>query len=111
MLSLADPLDGLMALYDSWHATSVTVANWTSPEMPCSWPGVTCGAPGAAILELNLKDAGIAGSIPTEIGLLTDLESLHLQLNGLTSSIPTELASLVALRDLGLQTTGINKVL
>ena len=104
MLSLADPLDGLMALYDSWHATSVTVANWTSPEMPCSWPGVTCGAPGAAILELNLKDAGIAGSIPTEIGLLTDLESLHLQLNGLTSSIPTELASLVALRDLRLQT-------
>lgn len=35
--------------------------------------------------------AGITGSLPTEVGLLSNLKLLHVQFNSLTGAIPTEL--------------------
>eukprot|EP00550_Attheya_septentrionalis_P004369 CAMPEP_0198281882 /NCGR_PEP_ID=MMETSP1449-20131203/1764_1 /TAXON_ID=420275 /ORGANISM="Attheya septentrionalis, Strain CCMP2084" /LENGTH=40 /DNA_ID= /DNA_START= /DNA_END= /DNA_ORIENTATION= len=34
---------------------------------------------------------GLKGTIPTEIGLMTDLESVSVQLNSLEGSIPEEI--------------------
>ena len=44
--------------------------------------------------ELNLPNSGLTGSIPPEIGNLTNLERLYLENNQLTGSIPPEIGNL-----------------
>ena len=44
--------------------------------------------------ELNLSNSGLTGSIPPEIGNLTNLERLYLENNQLTGSIPPEIGNL-----------------
>ena len=59
---------------------------------------------------LNLSNSGLTGSIPPEIGNLTNLEWLDLQNNELTGSIPSEIGNLINLERLHLdnnQLTGL----
>jgi len=59
---------------------------------------------------LNLESSGLTGSIPPEIGNLTNLEVLWLSDNQLTGSIPPEIGNLTNLIGLRLndnQLTGI----
>jgi hypothetical protein len=44
--------------------------------------------------KLNLNDNVLNGTIPTELGLLSNLTELDLESNQLTGTIPTSLASL-----------------
>jgi len=52
---------------------------------------------------LYLRDSGITGSIPPEIGNLTNLTYLYLGVNNLTGSIPPEIWNLTNLTYLNLQ--------
>ena len=52
--------------------------------------------------SLDLKDSGLTGSIPPEIGNLTNLTYLNLRNNDLTGSIPPEIGNLTNLSSLGL---------
>ena len=52
---------------------------------------------------LYLRDSGITGSIPPEIGNLTNLTYLYLGVNNLTGSIPPEIGNLTNLTYLNLQ--------
>jgi hypothetical protein len=56
------------------------------------------------LVELLVHDRheGLHGTIPTQMGQLSDLVVLNLCCNVLTGSIPTELAQLTALRQIGL---------
>ena len=45
--------------------------------------------------SVDYRNRDITGTIPTEFGLLTDVEYFQLGLNTLTSTIPTELGALV----------------
>jgi hypothetical protein len=62
----------------------------TTFEIACAWIGIhdinTCG---------NVVSAsnGAAGSIPSELGVLTQQTALNVSTNGLTGSIPSELGS------------------
>ena len=51
---------------------------------------------------LYLRDSGITGSIPPEIGNLTNLTYLNLQLNQLTGSIPPEIGNLINLESMSI---------
>lgn len=75
---------------------------WLQHDDPCTWYGVTCAqAPGgrpptgrARITRLALRDNGLSGTLPHELGLLTDLVHLDLAGNRLRGRIPPELGHL-----------------
>ena len=47
---------------------------------------------------LNLSDNELSGTIPPELGKLTNLEELYLWDNGLSGTIPSELGKLTNLK-------------
>jgi len=55
------------------------------------------------VTNITRINEGLTGSIPSEIGLLTDLVTLKLPYNNLTGSIPPEIGNLGNLRKLELQ--------
>lgn len=79
----------------------------------CEWEGVACRSPGPgtevdvsdglpAIVGVQLAGRGLSGTIPTEFGLLTHLETLVLKDNVLRGGIPDEIAGLGNLQTLDL---------
>lgn len=59
----------------------------------CMWLGVTCS--GAREIEIiNIRDNGLAGAIPPEIGELSRLSTLSLSENSLNGTIPSKLTFL-----------------
>mmetsp|Transcript_13549 Transcript_13549/g.23795 ORF Transcript_13549/g.23795 Transcript_13549/m.23795 type:complete len:752 (-) Transcript_13549:772-3027(-) len=103
LLSLVQDAEG-KAWTTSLHGWS---ANSGIPV--CDWDGITCrkssmdgGADDAAVVTGVNVTQKLSGTIPTELGLLTELEHLTLKNNMLRGSIPQELANLKKLRTLDL---------
>jgi hypothetical protein len=119
--------DALVALYNSTDG-----ANWTDNTgwlgeagTECSWFGVTCTNGSVSRLSLHtnlltgtipielgnlsnltillLGDNSLTGSIPSELGNLTNLTTFNLASNSLTGTIPKELGNLTELTSLVLQ--------
>jgi hypothetical protein len=75
-------------------------AGWLETYRPCSWFGVACSS--GYVTDLYLQDNHLSGSIPPEIGALTGLRFLNLNVNALSGSIPPEIGNLTQLQELGL---------
>ncbi|MDE0477807.1 MAG: leucine-rich repeat domain-containing protein, partial [Candidatus Dadabacteria bacterium] len=73
--------------------------NWGSSGALSTWYGVIANNQGK-VFALLLRENMLSGSIPPELGSLTDLGQLYLNNNMLSGSIPPELGSLTALREL-----------
>lgn len=91
---LRDPFNVLQ----SWHYRDQT---------PCSWNGVTCGAPGMAntysrVTGLSLPNSQLLGSIPANLGMIEHLQNLDLSNNSLNGSLPFSLFNATQLRFLDL---------
>jgi hypothetical protein len=67
----------------------------------CHWPGVTCESGNAFVTEIELNDASLVGTLPSEIGLLLGLKKLILHGNTLSGKIPDELPPDLKTLDLG----------
>ncbi|MCP4218273.1 MAG: hypothetical protein GY765_26795, partial [bacterium] len=63
------------------------------------------------LLELNLADCALSGSVPSVLGNLTALQTLSLKNNGLTGEIPAEFGNLTALTSLQLQSNILTGVM
>lgn len=70
--------------------------NWRGYEIPldeepdkmeCNFLGFKCDATGL-LTSINLADKGLVGTLPPEVGLLSGLTSLYLNLNDLEGPIP-----------------------
>ena len=70
--------------------TDWTGDNWGSDEPIGTWQGVTTNADGR-VTRLLLGGDGLTGSIPSELGQLTNLQWLTLVNDELSGSIPSEL--------------------
>ena len=89
--------DALVALYNSTDG-----ANWTDNTgwlgeagTECSWFGVRCYADsGKSVSNLSFWKNGLNGTIPSELGNLSNLTSLNLGNNSLSGTIPSELGNL-----------------
>ncbi len=73
---------------------------WLSTTTPCSWHGVACKD--GHVVYLGLFSNALKGSIPSELGNLTELEMLILYDNYLSGPLPTELGNLASLTHLRL---------
>ena len=90
LLAARDILAGDMAL------------NWRRTVSVDHWEGVTVDGPEGRVTELHLKDLGLNGRIPPDIGRLDRLVSLSLHRNRLSGRIPPELGNLAGLEYLNL---------
>ena len=96
----------LVALYNATNEADWTDdTNWASGEPLASWHGVTTDGDGR-VTRLELQENGLNGTLPTELGDLTALESLRLDGNVyLTGSLPAGLRELSALATVDLTDT------
>jgi len=62
---------------------------WIQASPHCLWPMIDCD--NGVVSALNLNSKTLAGKIPSEIGLLSSLQTLNFQGNSLTGKIPTEI--------------------
>ena len=94
-------LAGLTALYKALGGASwITNTNWLSNADPCdpsaSWHGLVCV--GAGPKGIDLDGNGLRGTLPTQLGLLTELRyALDLYNNQIHGHLPTQLAHLTYL--------------
>ena len=90
----------LEALYDATGgATWTDNTNWKTTEPLSEWHGVTTDSDGR-VTELILTNNQLTGTIPAELGDLTNLLQLRLDGNQLTGTIPAELGDLTSLQRL-----------
>ncbi len=76
--------------------------NWSADRSISTWEGITLRGVPSRVAWLNIRSDGLNGSIPTELGRLSQLTYLNLRNNALNGRIPAELGDLVNLRFLGL---------
>ncbi len=92
-----DDIAALTALYnatngDNWKRNR----NWLSDTHISEWYGVTTDADGR-VVRLNLYNNNLSGTIPPELGSLSNLLSFSLSHNQLTGEFPQELTQLTNL--------------
>jgi len=93
----ADSL-ALVALYNATNGSNWTNNdNWLTGPVS-TWYGIEVS--GSRVVKIELKENNLHGSIPGELGDLTNLEELILYNNQLISSIPSELGNLTNLNTL-----------
>ena len=93
----------LVALYNATNGANWTrKANWLSDEPLSEWQGVTTDDDGR-VIQIELWENNMVGSIPSDLGNLSSLERLSLDKNELSGEIPAELGSLSKLTEFYLQ--------
>ena len=94
-VALSDSI-ALVAFYYSTGGTGWTdKTNWLSSQRVSTWFGIT--VTNNRVTSINLNNNNLAGTIPPDIGDLTQLSYLSLYGNKLTGALPSELFSLPAL--------------
>ncbi|MCZ0954476.1 MAG: leucine-rich repeat domain-containing protein, partial [Rhodospirillaceae bacterium] len=93
-----DDRAALMALYDATDGSNWAIdSNWGSDSPLNSWHGVTADNSGRVTM-IDLSSNQLSGSIPAELGDISNLEELWLYNNELSGPIPGELGDLSSLR-------------
>ena len=102
---LGIPFCGRGVLVEVYNATGganwTNNTNWLSDRPIGEWYGVNVDYQGH-VTGLDLGGNQLTGTIPTQLGSLSNLTGLHLWGNQLTGTIPTQLGSLSNLRGLSL---------
>ncbi|HHJ19955.1 MAG TPA: hypothetical protein ENJ84_09085 [Gammaproteobacteria bacterium] len=103
-MAQAGDTDILLTLRDSTGGTSSPLfdVGWGTGS-PCNdhWTGVIC-TPGGTVESLNLEGLGLQGTLPSELGGLSDLVSLRLSGNQFSGVLPDSLGNLAQLKTLRL---------
>ena len=93
----------LVALYDAAGGDSWTDnTGWKSDAPLGDWYGVTTS--GGRVTHLHLEQNNLTGTLPAELGNLSNLRVLVIYSNTLTGSIPAELSNLSNLEILNINT-------
>ena len=90
----------LLAAKDTLRGTASL--NWSVDTTITDWDGITTGGTPSRVTELDLSSESLTGSIPPELGSLTELTTLDLSSNSLTGDIPREPGRLTNLTEIRL---------
>ena len=100
--SVASDRAALVALYNATNGTGWSSSyNWLSDEPLDDWSGVNTDKYGR-VTELHLGGRRLEGTLPSELGNLTELHYLLLYDNSIVGPIPSELGNLTKLTYLNL---------
>jgi|GEM_PF-3837564 len=94
----------LVALYEATNGPDwIHQDGWLGPPgTECDWHGVTCDKSQTHVTIIRLTSNQLRGPLPDEIGQLTFLETLDLQINELAGTLPRNMANLTRLKTLAL---------
>eukprot|EP01018_Ginkgo_biloba_P028056 Gb_27308 [translate_table: standard] len=84
------------------HDPLNSFANWNANATFCTWTGVKCNSRRHRVIQLNLSNLGLEGSISSLVGNLSFLRTLSLFNNRLRGHLPQQLGYLFRLRALDL---------
>ena len=108
-IAVPDPANnpGLVSDCEALLASRDTLAgdatlNWSAAVPMEDWDGITLGGTPQRVTQLRLSWSALTGTIPSELGSLTNLQWLRLSSNQLSGEIPVELGNLANLRLLNL---------
>lgn len=97
----AQECTALEALYTNTNGNEwVANIGWLQTSTPCSWYGVTCNDSNTNVSQIILSYNNLVGTIPPEIGNLSELIWLDLGANELEGPIPAQIGNLGQLRTL-----------
>ena len=98
---LADDRLALQTLYDvatrpeRWRRRK----RWGSETSVCEWEGIKCD-PGGRVIRLMLNSNRLTGTLPTELALASNLESIDIRLNDkLSGTLPSQFGAMSKLRE------------
>ena len=93
--------EALVALYENTNGTAwKDNTNWLTTTTVGNWKGVTVES--SHVIEIVLLSNKLSGTIPSELGQLSNLEYVFLGNNQLSGTIPSELGQLSNLAGLSL---------
>ncbi|OVA02134.1 Protein kinase domain [Macleaya cordata] len=102
--SLKDPLSSLT----DWNASTTVVNSSFSKPLWCSWSGVECHNKTSEITSLDLSHRSLSGSIPHEIGFLSQLRYLNLSGNAFDGPLSSSIFELSQLKSLDISHNNFN---
>ena len=107
-MNAASDREALVALYNATDGPNWTNnENWLSAEPVGTWYGITTDG-GGRVTALSLAYNQLSGTLPTQLGNLTNLTELVFFSNNLTGTIPTQLGQLTRLEDLDLSSNQLS---
>ncbi|KAH9716338.1 hypothetical protein KPL71_021427 [Citrus sinensis] len=71
--------------------------NWNTSSSVCNWTGVTCDVRTCRVTALNMSGLALTGTIPSELGNLSSLQTLDLSFNWFSGSIPASIFNMSSL--------------
>ena len=100
MCALVASLNPSVKGLPGWSCVSGAPSTKVCNGSTSSWTGVTCN--GGVVKALLLGGMNLAGTIPSQLGLLSGLDRLELQSNRINGSIPTSMGNASSLMFLNL---------
>ncbi|KAK9229849.1 hypothetical protein WN944_022815 [Citrus x changshan-huyou] len=71
--------------------------NWNTSSSVCNWTGITCDVRTHRVTALNIYGLNLTGTIPSELGNLSSLQTLDLSFNWFSGSIPASIFNMSSL--------------
>ncbi|GAY66412.1 hypothetical protein CUMW_248560, partial [Citrus unshiu] len=92
--------DALLALkaHITHDPTNFLAKNWNTSTPVCNWTGVVCDVHSHRVTVLNISSLNLTGTIPSQLGNLSSLQSLNLSCNRLSGSIPSAIFTIYTLK-------------
>ncbi|WP_440121419.1 leucine-rich repeat domain-containing protein [Tenacibaculum sp. Ill] len=101
--------EALIALYNATDGVNWT-ETWDLNAQMSTWKGVVLDTYGN-VTKLDLYFNNLVGTLPPEIGNLTNLTFLNISSNKLTGEIPTQIGNLIKLKELSISNNQLSGVI